>query len=115
MARPSQKRTVVLRVRLTAEEYARLKHSADTAAVDISTLARAQIMDGPIPRRARRVSCDHTAFARAMGQLGHLGSNVNQIAKHINAAGDLTQFRRAVHLDTEITAMRQMLWDAIHP
>jgi hypothetical protein len=115
MARPSQNRSAVLRVRLSPEELRILRWKAERAEVDLSTIARALITDGPIPRQARRVSYDRQLFARTLGQLHKLGGNVNQIAKHINRLGDLVAFKRATYIDAEISAMREMLHAALTP
>src|SRR3569623_1929665 len=59
MARPSQNLTQRLTIRMTPEEMAQLKADADTAAVDVATIARAQITNAPIPTRKYRRSADH--------------------------------------------------------
>jgi hypothetical protein len=66
-----------------------LRRNADEAAVDLSTLARAQITGAPIPRRKRRVSVDTSILARVLVQLGRIGGNVNQIARVANTTGEL--------------------------
>jgi hypothetical protein len=115
MARPSANRTEWLHVRLSPEEMRVLRWKAERAEVELSTVARALITDGPIPRQARRVSYDRQLFARAYGQLGKIGSNLNQISRHINRAGDLELFRRSVAIDAEIAAIRALLHAALNP
>jgi len=39
----------------------------------------------PPPRSARRPTANHKAIALLIGQLGKIGSNINQLAKHANA------------------------------
>lgn len=98
MARPSKNRRSGVTVRLTAEESRLLRLKADVAAVEVSTFVRALILDGPIPRRARRTSVDHEAHAKAMAELCRQGNNLNQAVKLAHTHGDLTALRGVKNL-----------------
>lgn len=115
MARPSENRTEQLRVRLTPAEMAQLKADAETAAVDISTIARAQLLNAPIPRRKRRKSLDHERLAKALIALGKVGTNLNQIAKVANTTGDLSHFRQAKQLKILLEEIRDEVREALTP
>ena len=115
MARPSKNRTERMNLRLTPEELARLKQDADIAAVELSTFARARIMDGPVPRRARRKSVDHEKLATVLVALGKLGTNLNQLAKVANATGDLTHFRNVKLLKNRLEEIRDDVRSALTP
>ena len=95
MARPSEQRTERLNLRLTAAELARLQRDADTAAVELSTLARAVLLRAPIPRRARRRSPDHLILGQAIGALNSAGGNINQLIKLAQQTGDFVAYKLA--------------------
>lgn len=115
MARPTQNLTARLNLRLTPQEKELLLQEADRAAVDVSTLARAQLAGAPIPRRARRCSADHTMLARVLAQLGKVGGNLNQIAKVANTYGDLAAVSATQELKAELALIRQMVRKALAP
>ena len=115
MPRPSKNLTRRVTVRLTPEEYNRLQLGAHTAAVELSTLARAQLTDGAIPRRARRVSVDHTEIARLRVDLGKIGGNLNQAVKLAHTYGDLLALRNANAMIAELAAIRQLAVSALDP
>lgn len=115
MARPTEKRSEYLRVRMTPDEMEQLKRDADTAAVSVSDLARAQLMNAPIPKRRYRRSVDHERLADVLQQLGKIGGNLNQLAKVANATGDLSHVRNVRELKAEIEAIRDEVRAALTP
>lgn len=115
MARPSQNLTERLNLRLTSEEMAQLQRDADAAAVDLSTIARAQILNAPIPKRRYRRSVDHEKLADVLQQLGKIGTNLNQIAKVANSNGDLAHFREAKLLKNLLEEIRDEVRAALTP
>ena len=115
MARPSEQRTEYLRVRLTTEEMEQLKRDADTAAVSVSDVARAQLLNAPIPKRKYRRSVDHNRLAEVLQQLGKIGGNLNQLAKVANATGDLSHVRNIRELKADLEAIRDEVRAALTP
>jgi hypothetical protein len=115
MGRPSQNYTKRVTIRLKPEEFEQLRQDAETAAVELATIARAHIVGAPVPRRARRHSADHVIFARALMHLGRLGGNLNQIAKVANAKGDLTAVQNVAVLRSEVAQLREMVRRALAP
>jgi hypothetical protein len=115
MARPSNNLTKRITIRLTPEEFAQLQRDADTAAVDVSTMARAQILGAAIPKRKYRRSVDHGILADVLQQLGKLGTNLNQIAKVANSNGNLAHFRDAKLLKNLLEEIRDMVRAALTP
>lgn len=115
MARPSQNLTERITLRLTPEEYARLQGAADRAAVDLSTLARAQLLHAPLPRRKYRRSVDHDKLADVLLALGRIGGNLNQIAKVANSTGDTGHFRDAKLLKNLLEEIRDEVRSALEP
>lgn len=118
MSRPRSNeplRTVVFRVRFTEEEFERLKASADNAGLDLSAMARGQILGTPPPTRARRRSVDHQALGRVLAELGRIGGNLNQMAKVANLVGDLTSLHNAQAMTAELVAIRELVREALNP
>jgi hypothetical protein len=74
----------VLPVRLSAEERAIVEAAADVAGLTISSYARQAMLGGPAPRAVSRKPADRRELARILGQLGHIGGNLNQLAKDKN-------------------------------
>lgn len=115
MPRPSENRSEYLRVRLTPEEMEQLRRDADTAALSISDVARAQLLNAPIPKRKYRRSVDHERLARVLQQLGKLGTNINQLAKVANSNGDLRHIRDVRDLKAELETIRDEVRAALTP
>lgn len=94
-----RKRLVALR--LTQEEHDALHKRCDDYGLTIGELVRVQCLNQPMPkRRTRKAAPDVVAVARVLAELGKVGSNLNQIARHMNAGGnpDMAEMHRA--LDT---------------
>jgi len=115
MARPSQNLSERITIRLTPEQYARLKRDADSAAVDVVTLARAQLLNAPLPKRKYRRSVDHERMADVLLALGKIGGNLNQIAKVANSNGDTSHFRDAKLLKNLLEEIRDEVRAALAP
>jgi hypothetical protein len=115
MARPSENLSERITIRLRPQELARLKRDADTAAVDVTTIARSQLLNAPIPKRKYRRSVDHEKLADVLLELGRLGNNLNQIAKVANTNGDLLHFRDAKLLKNLLEEIRDQVRAAIAP
>lgn len=83
-----RQRTKDIRVRLTPDEYARVKLAADNTGLALGAFARAAMLDSPGPRATRKPPVARKELTRILGQLGKIGSNVNQIARAINSGDD---------------------------
>lgn len=77
-------RTRQLAVRCTREELEAIQAKADKAGLATGAFARAAMLDSPGPRAQRRAPADKDALLRVLGQLGKVGSNINQIARRLN-------------------------------
>lgn len=89
------RRTRLLSVRMTPDEYASLQNKADAAGVEVSILVRSLILD-PAKREAHRGKTpDTAALGNAIASLNKVGGLLNQIAKQANLVGDLSSFREA--------------------
>lgn len=81
----TRQRTIILKARFDAQEAANIRARAEKAGLSVGGLMRFALLNSEPPRAVRRPSIDHEAAARVLGQLGKIGSNVNQIAHHLNA------------------------------
>lgn len=86
----TRKRTRSLTVRFNEQEAAALRSMADRSGRSVGAVVRAAVLKIPPPPPSRRPSVDHKAVARLLGELGKIGSNLNQIAKHANAGREIT-------------------------
>jgi Mobilization protein NikA len=76
-----RQRNLIFSVRLTAQEAAVVRRKARTQGQSIASLVRTSLLHF----RARPSRTDQQAVARLLGELGKIGSNINQIAYHLNA------------------------------
>jgi hypothetical protein len=85
MARPKKtyddRASSAFRVRLTAAERARLDAKAVEAGCTLSRLIRAAVLGYRLP--------SPPISREAMNELHRVGGNLNQIARHANATGEL--------------------------
>lgn len=76
-----RQRSRILTVRLTPQEAATVRQKAQTHGQSVGALLRASLLHV----RLHPSRIDHQAVARLLAQLGKIGSNINQIAHHLNA------------------------------
>lgn len=86
MARPHKeepaKRTIMLRLRLTAAEKKTLQTASENVGLSISDFVRTKtIASQPLHRRA---TPERAALIKGLAGLGKMGSNLNQIARAAN-------------------------------
>lgn len=80
----TRQRTIIVPIRFTLEERTVLNEAASRAGLTVSSYARARIMGSALARSVKRPSIDRELAARLIGQLGKIGSNLNQIARTAN-------------------------------
>jgi|SRR5580704_6934631 hypothetical protein len=77
-------------LRYTYDEFDRIAAKADRAGLGFAAFVRAAALDGDSgPRAQRRPPADHVALRQILGHCGRIGNNLNQIAKHLNAGGQI--------------------------
>lgn len=75
----NRSRTVALQVYVTPEEHEKIKNIMSGAGINnFSAYARAMLLNDRVVRK------DFTELKSLTGQIGKIGSNVNQIAKRAN-------------------------------
>lgn len=107
-----RQRTKQSLVRWTVDEHARMTQKADKAGMATAAFLRAAALGDAGPRAQRRAPADKDALLRILGQLGRIGSNVNQIARRLNLGGapDLPEIQEALSAYLEI---RNAIFEAL--
>ena len=98
------RRSQLVKVRVTPDEAAALEARARTAGLNLSDFIRQAASGAPI-RSARRAALDPITIHH----LALLGSNVNQIARVLNATGDIERAGRMDELTTDIRSLLDMV------
>ena len=76
-------------VRLSDEEREKLSELSSRSGLAIGAFMRAAAFGDSGPRAQRRPPADHVALRQILGHCGRIGNNLNQIAKHLNAGGQV--------------------------
>ena len=77
----NRQRNNIFTVRFTPEEAATVRRIAEEHGQSAAALLRSSLLH----IRAHPSRIDRAAVARLLGQLGKIGSNINQIAHHLNS------------------------------
>jgi len=87
MTQGSEKRarTTHITIRLTPEERAAIDSAAERAGLTSGSYARSAVLGAPTPRQVRRPPVESQELARLLGEVGHVGGNLNQLAHARNA------------------------------
>ena len=83
----NRQRSGQIAFRVTHEERAQIEAAADAEELTIGSFVRGKILKKIVTKETRRPSLDREILGRALGMLGKVGSNINQIAKHMNSGG----------------------------
>ena len=87
----TRKKTRLVTSRYDADEFAELEEAASRSGFTLASYQRIQSLSKPKTRSTRRAPIERELLAKVLGQLGKIGSNLNQIA-------------RDAHLDREVRA-----------
>lgn len=80
-----RKRGRLVQFRVDETEFAALQAAAQAARLPLGSYSRKILLDAPPARVRRRPSPEMSALAKLLGELGKIGSNLNQIAYWHNA------------------------------
>lgn len=105
-------------IRLSEAERVSLDAAAQSACITLSAHVRRVLVHAKPEIMARRPSVETTLLARALGQLGKIGSNLNQIARAVNRTAQglaLAPFleRELLRSLSELRTSRRLLLDAL--
>jgi hypothetical protein len=99
----SRQRQKARTIRFSAAEDAAVAQMATASGYSFSELVRHALFSTPPPRPVRRQHVNDQAIARLMGELAALkaeagkhGSNLNQIAHHLNAGRPVSRIERGL-------------------
>ena len=97
MTRPQKemdmKREHRVTIRLTDIEFSIIENAAEQAEMSISEYMRTQTMEGNVTARFEIVA-DVKEIKKLIGELGKIGSNLNQIARYFNQGGIISSEMR---------------------
>lgn len=107
-----RQRNVTVTVRLTADERARLETLSSRTGLAAGAFMRAAAFGEAGPRAQRRPTADHAVLRQLLGELGRIGNNINQIARHLNTGqeSDMAELREAL---AAYLGLRNAIYDAI--
>ena len=106
-------RNKVTHERWSAAEYETLATAAEQAGLPVGAYIRSLVLGAPGPRSRRRPFADQEALARLLGELGRIGSNVNQLARVANSGGSLPAEPRLAAILDELAALRDATMKAL--
>ncbi len=100
-------------VRCNGPEYDAITAKASAAGHNTGTWLRILATGSAGPRAVRRPPLEREELARLLGEIGKLGSNVNQIAREVNTTGNLPATDHLAVLAAEVQVMRAALMKAL--
>jgi hypothetical protein len=71
-------------VRLSEDERTAVDAAADRAGLTPGSYARQAMLGAPAPRQVRRPPVERKELARLLGEVGKIGSNLNQLTKAVH-------------------------------
>lgn len=102
----SPRRPHLLQCRTSTAEYDQVLRDAERAGLSLSDFMRHCLCSTPVPRTHRLTRADTQLFARLLGQIGKIGSNLNQIARAINMGADSTHLQD--RLEKELDGLQEV-------
>ena len=100
----TRKKTIPVTTRYDAAEFAELDEAASRAGLTRASFQRVQSLSKPKTRSTRRAPIERELLAKVLGQLGKIGSNLNQIAHAANIGHD-----RRADVDAAVAELRAVL------
>ena len=86
-----RKKTLLVTSRYDEEEFAELSEAASRAGITLASYQRVQSLSKPKTRSTRRAPIERELLAKVLGQLGKIGSNLNQIAHQAHLGRDVSE------------------------
>ena len=100
-------------VRVTGPQRVLIDQDAREAGFRIGGYLRALALGSAGPRAVKRPRVEREQLARLLGELGKLGSNVNQIAKWSNTEKSAASLAELAQMRADIATMRAALMEAL--
>ena len=102
----NRQRTLSFNVRVTAEEAATLAAMADAAGLPVAGYLRSAALRKRRPRAARLPLTQQLDLRRVLSHIGHLGANVNQLAKAFNTDASMPEAMELAAIRVEVMELR---------
>ena len=100
-------------LRVTAADLDRIKEKAQEAGYKIGGYLRALALGSAGPRAVKRPRVEREQLARLLGEIGKVGSNVNQLAKWSNTEKAPASVAELAQIRADIGAMREAVMKAL--
>jgi Bacterial mobilisation protein (MobC) len=100
-------------VRCTLDDHAFIGETAAQAGMSIGAFLRTIALGTAGARAVKRPRIEREQLAKLLGEIGKLGSNVNQIAKWANTDKAAPGFAEIVKMREDIAAMRAEVMKAL--
>lgn len=105
-------RSRIVRVRTTDTEFSQMKDIAKARGLSISELVRRAALGTRMP--ARTFDANHAAaLARALGELGRVGGNLNQLVRLANSGRITGREDELANVLADVGALRSRLRDLL--
>ncbi|MEI9994657.1 MAG: plasmid mobilization relaxosome protein MobC [Rhizomicrobium sp.] len=91
-------------IRLTEDERAAVNAAAEDAGLTPGSYVRQVVLGAPVPRQGKRRPTEKTELVRLLGEVGKIGSNLNQLAHRANS-GDAV---KAQEVETALAGLHKM-------
>ena len=88
--KPKLRRVHHITIRLSAEERQNLDDRSALSGLMPGSYVRQTVFGAPMPRQVRRPPIEKRELARLLFELGHIGGNINQIARAANSNRPVT-------------------------
>ena len=95
-------------LRMDQATYDQVERMAHTANLSVSEYIRQMLVKGRVVVKVEQVM-DPADIKRALAELGHIGSNINQIARHYNGGGVRSRemFERTTHALSDLYDLKR--------
>ena len=100
-------------VRVTAADRERIAEKAQESGLKIGGYLRALALGSAGPRAAKRPRVEREQLARVLGEIGKLGSNVNQLAKWSNRERGAASLDELARIRADVAMMRDAVMKAL--
>lgn len=111
--RPEDTKEKFIAVRCTEADRAKIAAKAQEAGLRIGGYLRALALGSAGVRAVKRPRVEREQLARLLGEVGKIGSNVNQIAKWTNTERSAASAAELAGMRADIAAMRAELMKAL--
>jgi hypothetical protein len=80
----TRQRSHMMNFRASDAERAEIEAAAERTGLAVGAYVRSRVLEKPTTRATRRPPVERAALAQLLGQIGKIGSNLNQIARSEN-------------------------------